>query len=110
MCRGRLSACIICSEIGMNVIPCGEKVKDACVVTLFSLSKCIKTYVFSISYNQSCMDKAEILYGPMDLKAINDKFKTLIDEVTQNAYTIMNPDTTVVMLTDRDGNQIVAPN
>jgi hypothetical protein len=110
MCKGRLSACIICSEIGMNVIPCREKVEEACVVTLFSPSKCIRTYVFSISYHQSCMDKAKEPYGPMELKTINDKFKSLGDGVIQKAYSLMNPDATVVMLTDNDGNQILAPN
>ena len=94
----------------MNVILCEEKVKDVCVITLFSLSKCIKTYIFSISYHQSCVDKAEILYSLMNLKVINKKFKTLIDEVTQNAYTIMNLNTTVIMLTDKDENQIVTSN
>ena len=43
----------------MNVVPCSDRVKNACVVTLFSLTRCIKASVFSISFHMNCMVKVE---------------------------------------------------
>lgn len=56
MCKNLTNACVICKSDIEQIVPCDKRTENACIVSLFTKSKCVNEMVFTFTYHKRCID------------------------------------------------------